>query len=236
MYPWRKKLPTIFLKQKRAILTVELFPVANTGSNPNILLPCLKMWQESCNAFKSRLDLPQEWYLRSMFHTGKDLYRQTFQIQLTKTPTKITQWKNLCERGEELAPAYSMLSSWVIPVTLLGENQHETTHRISPPSHLLCFTGRKVEPSSLYLSKTVYNFIPQDFYITLNEKHNINICQSEYIFWNTVYEHLHLHNQLISKQTPGRLSPVFKHIIQYVELWLTLKDWTITAELLRDPG
>lgn len=63
-----------------------------------------------------------------------------------------------------------------------------------------------------------------------------NTCQSEYIFRNTVYDYLHLHKQLISKQTLGELSSVFQHIIQYVELWLTLKDWTTTAELFGDPS
>lgn len=33
-----------------------------------------------------------------------------------------------------------------------------------------------------------------------------------------MHDHLHLHNQLISKQTPGRLSYAFQHINQYVEL------------------
>lgn len=63
-----------------------------------------------------------------------------------------------------------------------------------------------------------------------------NICQSEYVFWNTMYDHLYLHNQFISKWMPGGCSFVFQHIIHYMELWLTRKDWTITAELPGDPG
>lgn len=166
----------------------------------------------------------------------EDLYKQTLKIQLIKAQTKTTQWKDPCECVKELAPAYSMLSSWVIPVTPLGENQHKTTHRISPP-----------QPSALlYRMESWYKFILfKQNSLQLNSsgllyylEWNIteNTCQSEYIFWNTVYEHLHLHKQLRSKQTPGRLSSVFQHVIQYVELWLTLKDWTTTAELSGDPG
>jgi len=63
-----------------------------------------------------------------------------------------------------------------------------------------------------------------------------NICQPEYVFWNTMNDHLYLHNRLLSKCTSGRFSYVLQSIIECTELWLILKDWTTAAKLFGDPG
>lgn len=146
-------------------------------------------------------------------------------------PMKESMW--MCERtGTSIPNAQFLSNSSYTP--RWKPTQDNTSHFLALPSALL-YRMESWNKFTLFEQNSL-QLHPLGLFYYLEWNITENVYQSEYIFWNTMYDHLHSHNQLISKQTPGRLSYVFQHIIQYVELWLTLKDWTTAVKLFGDPG